>query len=356
MSTRSLLLWIALVSGAELGIRGHLSADASAFHGGLWLLVASFAALAWHARRARRRIAGPAAVLAVGLAVLSIVELASGAIAGETPGTPPPAAPAQASHHATIGGSLSFPDDAWAVVVLDEAGTERDDEWPGVLQSRFDRLACRQTPVVRRTTRVDRALATKPDLILTRWRCDDLDAALDTIPAAAIGEAPRIPPRASVLGRAAEAWLRRSRYEHRWRAALAVEPGSFVLRGTPCTSRYRGLVLAATRRGLPVALLTPSLAANERTAEATLRALEANQPDLRRRILVARLCELVIHATAGAFGAEVIDTTPGLDGEPKLFDDALHPNAAGLERLADNVIAALGDRPSDRNPGCHPVQ
>ena len=74
MSTSNLLLLVALVTGAELAMRGHLSANVSAFHAGLLLAAGGIAVLALRARRAGRRALLLASVAAM-LVGLSIVEL-----------------------------------------------------------------------------------------------------------------------------------------------------------------------------------------------------------------------------------------------------------------------------------------
>jgi hypothetical protein len=83
MSTANLLLGVALVAGAELAVRGHLSANLPAFHAGLLLAAAGVAALALRARRAGRR-AVPLAAGAAALAGFSVAELALDALLHDT--------------------------------------------------------------------------------------------------------------------------------------------------------------------------------------------------------------------------------------------------------------------------------
>lgn len=83
MSTANLLLGVALVAGAELAVRGHLSANLPAFHAGLLLAAAGIVALALRARRAGRRVL-PLAAGAAALAGLSVAELALGALLHDT--------------------------------------------------------------------------------------------------------------------------------------------------------------------------------------------------------------------------------------------------------------------------------
>jgi hypothetical protein len=83
MSTANLLLGVALLAGAELAVRGHLSANLPAFHAGLLLAAAGVAALAVRARRAGRRVL-PLAAGAAALAGLSFAELALDALLHET--------------------------------------------------------------------------------------------------------------------------------------------------------------------------------------------------------------------------------------------------------------------------------
>ena len=72
MSTRSLLLLVAWIGGAELCVRGHLAANAAAFHAGAWLLATALWITTLHRPGAVRRGARALAAL---LALLSLAEL-----------------------------------------------------------------------------------------------------------------------------------------------------------------------------------------------------------------------------------------------------------------------------------------
>jgi len=84
MSTANLLLGVALVAGAELAVRGHLSGNLAAFHAGLLLAAAGIAALAVRVRRSGRRRAAPLAVGASLLVAFSVAELALHALSQDS--------------------------------------------------------------------------------------------------------------------------------------------------------------------------------------------------------------------------------------------------------------------------------
>ena len=81
MSTRSLLLWVALVAGVELLARGYLGGQQAWLHGGAWLLVAALAGGAWRLRTARR---SSRALLALAAAP-ALLSLASAVAPDEPP-------------------------------------------------------------------------------------------------------------------------------------------------------------------------------------------------------------------------------------------------------------------------------
>ena len=354
MSTLSLLQWVALVAGLERAARSYLSASVVGFHTGVWLLVAAFGMMAWRRLRSRPpgssqgrdRAFAVSVAAALGLCALSLAELGLGG--GEEKATEPPRAlpPAELAG----GGSslIAFPDDVFGIVVLDEPAAPHAD-WHVHLQTRLDGLACARTPRVRRTTRFDRALAARPDLIVTRWQCDDLAALLTTPAGTALGPVPSAPVRASSLIGAFESHWRRRAFERRFETARALDPADLDLRGTPCTNRYRALVHAARRRGLDVALLTSQLPAGVDTDLARLRELERGDPELRERLLVARLHDTVVRSIAGSFGAQVIDVSAGRPGEPGSVRGTDAP-----EWQTTAVADALRPRLARPDPGCAP--
>src|SRR5262249_48309297 len=72
VSTRSLLLLVGIIGGAELFARGHLAGSALAFHAGAWILAASLVVVT---RGRTAWLRPPAEVVAAVLVALSLAEL-----------------------------------------------------------------------------------------------------------------------------------------------------------------------------------------------------------------------------------------------------------------------------------------
>lgn len=394
MSTRSLVYWIALVGSAEVALRGHLNDDARLFHAGAWVLAALLAGTAWRLGGARGGAVGAAAVLPALLSLLAWAGV--------------PAAPANpwldfweahryerrvlttvVSHGPVRMFGQEIPldhrgyratrdartrPDAFRIVALGGSttfGATRNPEerpWPDHLQRLIDdELEC-DTPVeVRNAGRLGRALGAavkgfdqelrplRPDLILFYPSPQDIAELMSEI-SADVTPAAAVPPRASSLLRALEAWWKERGVSHRFREAVEGDPPSLELGELPVASTYRRFLLETKRRGIDVALLTGSLAVSGASSDRALREQEAIETRARRIVLANRFHGLLIRGLGASYGAMVVDTQPGLDGGgAEAFLDLFHLTEEGRERLARNVLEGILPVLARSEPGCRPL-
>jgi lysophospholipase L1-like esterase len=407
VSTRGLLLLVALVGGAELFARGYLADHALAFHAGAWLLAASLW-LVGRGRGAALRRGSFATALLLGLVSASELLPRGGAAAAEpslsfsSSGGDPEALrlwwTAHENERRILSGELPLEPDqrfAWfsAVVELDAQGLRRADPppagayrivavggsatfgatlatgerpWPALLEEAIaSRYACARPISVRNAGRPGRTLQElaqsfdaeiaplAPDLLVVYPGVDALEGfARD---GAAELTAPASPARASRGILALErAW--RGRVARRaLREALAAPPGPDRLRRSLAARRYRRLLVVAREHGIDVALGSLALAVDESAPEAAIRFHESVWPETRRLLVANRDHGLLLPLLGVAYRAEVLDLSPELDGAYQdAFIDLLHPSAAGNERLARNAAHALASRLSRPDPGCTP--
>ncbi len=154
-----------------------------------------------------------------------------------------------------------------------------------------------------------------------------------------------IGPRASPIGRAIETALAQWSTDRRWRLALRAER-ELDPRASRVVERYRELVLAARRAGAEVALLIPALAIAPDAPREELRSAELEAPHARGWLLASRAHARSLRALAGSYGIAAIDTRPALEGAGRAaFAELGRLSAAGRERLAQAVAAALAERP-----------
>jgi lysophospholipase L1-like esterase len=394
MSTRSLVYWIALVGGAELGLRGYLADDLRLFHVGAWLFAAMLAGTAWHLRsRApiRAAIAGVTALLSALLSVL--------AWAGVPADTPNPLVDFWEQHGidrrvlstivergpVTLFGQeipldaegfrrdvrAPRPQRAFRIVALGGSTTfgatqtKQEHPWPALLQQRIDALDCAMPVKVVNAGRIGRALGgsiqdfdrelrlLRPDLVIYYPAPQDIAGLMDEVREDVTPEA-AVPARASALLRRLEQSWREHGVERRFRAAVRAEPPPLDLDAVRVTSTYRRFLLQMRRKGIEVALATGSLAVNGDTPEARIRLHDRIDPRTRRMVLANRFHARFVRGLAASYRARLIDTRPGLDGEGALFIDLFHLTEAGRERLADNILAGLLPLLGADPPGCTP--
>jgi len=372
MSTRSLLVWAALVAGAELAVRGYLGGDALACHGGAVLFAGGLAGLALRSRRSalRRLGLGAAALLCVVAAADAALSRVQGASAPPAPapsettpdvprraGAEPEPPPPESLVIAVLGGSGAV-----------GAGDDAEAAWPGRLEAALrERFACERRIVVWNAARPGEPLgggaeavgrlaeSVQPELLLVHAGPGMLEALLDEEPALRF---PPAEPRrrcASLLGAALERLVRGTARERRWREALDVAV-PLDLRRSRVAARYRALVLAARRRGIDGVLLTTALALAPEAPPAALREAERAHPRIRARILANRHHARLVRGVAGSYGLVSVDTRAVLpEGDPRAFRDLARPSPEGHARIADAVADGLA-RTLARPPArCRPA-
>jgi lysophospholipase L1-like esterase len=405
MSTRTLLLLVGLIGGAELFARGYLTNRALAFHAGAWLLAASLLV----ATRGRARwLCRGATALAALFALLSAAEWlprppapaalprASFAEAGGDPEAlrlwweqhererkllrgETPLEPAQRFSLFDTEVELDAqvlrraeppPTGAFRIVVLGGSATfgapRTPDErpWPDLLAREIENTyACERPVAVRNAGRPGRTLAElvkdfdaeiaplEPDLLVVYAGADalaGLEPSEEALPPAARRE------RASRWLAALEAPLRELRDARRLRAALAIVPRPESLRRSAPAKRYRRLLVAAREQGMDVALVPLALAVDADSPQAALRFHEAVWPETRRLLVANRNHALLLPVLGVAYRAEVLDIGDDLDGAwQDGFLDLVHFTETGSERLARHVARGLAPLLS-RGAGCAP--
>jgi hypothetical protein len=393
MSTRSLLLLVAWIGGAELCARGYLAANAPAFHGGAWLLATAL----WVTTRRRHGFVRHAArTLALGFVLLSLTEAwPRGAHA-----PPEPSASFEASHgdplalarwwqvhererailtgetELTPGQRFSWFD---GEVELDDAGLRRappphrgafrivvvggsaafdtpfsapERSWPEQLEAAIaEDYTCARPVAVRNAGRPGATLEQlayrfdseitpeSPDLMLVYAGLDALEGLL---PAADAVPPATLPPRASRVLGALESILRERRAAARMQAALAEPPLAPRLQQSLAMRGYRRLILAARAKGIDVAVVTPVLALNGDSPEAAIRFHEAVWPEARRLVVARRAHQSLLPLVGASTRAAGLDASEGLDGDLDSFLDLIHLTPKGRARLAHNLSRALG--------------
>jgi hypothetical protein len=391
MSTRSLLVLVAGVAGAELAARGYLGGRPLLFQAGLWSLVGVALALATRARaRGWRAAAATGGGLGVALALLSLAELAAsgqrtspvapGWSYRETGGNPEAFAAWAERHpadaHAAAGSARGRTSpgqrgERYRIVVLGGPDPSTGlfagaGPWSSILASELGRTLRCATPVeivhagrpgqsLRETAERfdDDVLPVEPDLVLLQHHpFGDLVADL---PEHATAPTPRIPPRGGVLLARLEARLRHFATAARWRKALASpDPRDFA--DTRTVAFYDAIVRRSQGAGAEVALATFSLPVDASSPEAAIRFYEGAYPKLRRWILGNRRHDRLVRGLAGAWHATFVDTAPELSGAYEdAFFDPLRLTATGQTRLARNVLAGLRPLLVRPRPGCVPV-
>jgi hypothetical protein len=392
VSTRGLLLLVALVGGAELLVRGHLADRAPVFHAGVWLLAASL----WLGSRTRSASARRGALaLGLGLALLSLTELLPrGHTAAAAPSLSfaesngdPEALRAWWDAHALerrmLTGDLPLTPDsrfAWfsAVVELDELGLRRaapapegawrivvaggsstfgatlaesERPWPELLEREIGSgYTCARPVSVRNAGRPGQTLAR----VASEFEGPDALDGFARRDAEALA-APVTPARTSRWLAGLERRWRARAAEHALAQALAAKPGPDRLRRSLAARRYRRLLVVAREHGIDVALGSLALAVNADAPESAIRFHESVWPETRRLIVANRDHGALLPLLAVAYRAEALDLSRGLDGAfEDGFVDLVHPSAAGNERLARNAARALAPLLGRPEPGCAP--
>ncbi len=374
MSTSGLALLVALIGGLELAVRGHLGDRPGWLHAGVWLLIALSLAAGWVARRRGSAwAAGAAATLAGSLGALSILELGLARWSDAEATLPPieravglraPEPLADVAGSApdagrfrifTLGGSASF------------ARTDRSDpSWPARLERRIrEALVCAVPVEVLDAGRpgddLPRSIATlesevlprTPELLLIQVGAPDLARLAQELDVPDVGPAPRVPNRASRIGRALETALRSRAHARRWEAARRFDVEASALAETRSLALYRRLLVQARSRAIEVRLLSAVLAVNERSGEDRLRRHEAAFPGTRRAVLANVFHGRLLHAVAARTGSRALDTREALGAvSDEAFVDLVHLSALGRERLAERVLAGLRDLLGRPRPGC----
>jgi len=291
MSTRSLLVWIALVTGVEFALRGHLANRGWLCHGGALLFALGLAGLVWPTRARRAGIA-----VATGLALLVGFD-ASWAAWREAP-----------------------PAGAGEKTVRAEGGVA------AALESRFrcpDEVATLDVSEPARRWRS--ALEAGPRLALVYGGERVLDEVLASEPALRRARGERSPERGSPLVAALVQRWRRGDAEQRWReardAALFVDPAR-----SRVAARYREALLAARRSGAEVLLLVDAPTEGEPAAT----------PEARGRWLAERAHLRLVRGVAGAYGLRVVEVDPGLGA----LRERLGDSGAGCRELGSSEPAA----------------
>jgi hypothetical protein len=406
MSSRSLLLLVGLIGGAELFVRGHLAGHALAFQSGAFVLAASLAAATWGRAAWLRAGAIALAACAVLLAAAEwlphekppavagstsfdeahgdpaalrtwweLHERERKVLAGETPLAPGqrfswfakeavlderglremPAPADGAFRIAVLGGSAGFGTDQ----------TPEEEPWPAALAAELDRLyACARPLAVSNAARPDRslrALGTRFELEIAPLAADLLvvypgpDALAGIGPAAEALPPSSRPARASRwLARLERPWLERADAE-RLRAALAAETPPEALRQSATARDYRTFLVAARTAGVDVALVTPAIALDARSPEPVIRFHESVWPEARRLLVANREHARLLPLIGAAYRAEVIAPGDDLDGAWRdAFLDLVHLSQAGSRRLARQVARGLAPLLTRDDPGCTP--
>jgi hypothetical protein len=406
MSTRSLLLLVAPIGGAELFARGYLGDRPPAFHAGAWLLAASL----WIATRR-----GGAWLRGIGLgagalaALLSLAEL----LPAPAPEAVTPSVSFRESHgdplalrswwkahdaerrvldgnaDLTPGSRIAWfgtpveldargwrradapPGGAFRIVVAGGANTfgatqtESERPWPALLAAELDaNYTCPRRIAVINAGRpghtLERLVANfdveiaplAPDLLIVEPGVDALDGLLpadDALPALAP------PPRASRWLAALEGRVRARAASRAFHAALAASTDPEKLRRSIAARRYRELLVRARQHGIDVALTSLSLAVNGSSPEAVIRFHESVWPEARRLVVANRDLSKLLPILGVAYRATVLDVSQDLDGaDDDAFIDLTQASQSGRERLARNAARALGPLLSRPDPGCTP--
>ena len=300
MSTRSLLVWVALIAGAELAVRGHLTDHGGACHGGALLFAVGLAGLAWPGR-ARR----------AGLAVAGLLAAAVAVDAGVAAWAGAPGAPVD-----PFGPDVRNPEDA-------------PGETSPLARALAERFACPDGVVVLDVAdppaHWKRQLEASPYLALVHGRAPRLDELVEIGPdlRAALGEP--LPPRASPGLAALEARWRERDADRHWRrvreATLPVDAHR-----SPIADRYRAALLAARRGGAEVTLLVSM------PDEA-----EPADPAARADWLATRAHAQVVRSVAGAYGLRALEVGPELGA---LRERLSRPDAGCRERQSAASVGA----------------
>lgn len=406
MSTRALLLLVALIGGAELFARGYLAVSARAFHAGAWLLAASLV-MATRRRSAwlRRGVRGVAALLVLVSAAELLPRPAArealpSASFAESAGDPEalrlwwelrerersvlrgetPLAPGQRFSwfdaeveldERGLRAAKPPPDGAFRIVVLGGSATfgiplaPDERPWPELLAAQIDALyRCERSVAVWNAGRPGRTLQDlgrnfetevaplEPDLLVVY---PDLDALAGLGPSQQ--ELPRAtrPERASRWLAALEAPLRERIDARRLRSALAAAPPPEALRRSRAARRYRGLLVSARTHGIDVALVPLALAVGADSPEPAIRFHEAVWPNARPLVVANRNHAKLLPLLGAAYRAEVLELGADLDGAwQDAFLDLVHFSRVGNERLAEHVARALAPLLARKGPGCTP--
>jgi lysophospholipase L1-like esterase len=407
MSTRSLLLLVGLVGGAELFARGHLAGSALAFQAGacvlaLSLFVATRGRAAW-LRLPALALAAAALLLAAAewlpraqpptVAASTSFEEAHGnpealrrwwemhererdVLSGRTPLAPgqrfswfggeivlderglralPAPADGAAYRIAVLGGSASFGTDQ----------TPEEQPWPAALAAELDALyACKRPLAVSNAARPDRSLRS----FSARYGLEvaPLEAKLVIVYAGAdalagLGPSAEALPATSAPERASR-WLDRLERPYRERAdarrlrdALAAETPVDLLRTSDTARDYRTLLVAARTAGTDVVLVPLALALDARSPEPVIRFHESVWPEARRLVVANREHARLLPLLGAAYRAPVIALGDDLDGAWRdAFLDLFHLSQAGSQRLARHVARGLAPLLTRPDPGCTP--
>jgi hypothetical protein len=350
MSTASLLRWIALVAGAELAVRGHLSNHAWTCHAGAAIAAIALAAICQPTRARRAGAIAAALLLALTAIDASISAFAKPpqpppASLRERAGASPPESPAAAP---APGGSL----------ILVFAGRDPDGQ-PALSAALLgaalrDRISC-QPPIAVVDAAASGALGDPaalssalarfhPRLVLVLAANELLDDVIAESPELDFPAPEEIGPRGSPLGRRLEGAFAQWRRERAWRHALGSE-AALDPRASRVVARYRALVLAARRGDAEVALLIPALAISDSASVEQIRSVEVDAPRARAWLLASRAHAHGLRVLAGSYGVPAIDTGAGLVNSAG-FAEFGQLDAAGRTRLAQSVADSLAARPA----------
>jgi lysophospholipase L1-like esterase len=188
-------------------------------------------------------------------------------------------------------------------------------------------------------------LPLKPDMIISYHGFNGFGLLDDSVPGATGPPSPAYTERPLRLLADAEHALRIYCYNHREASTTRRTPVFSNPMASHCANAYRELIDFAQTNQIQLVLCDFAMAVNERSARDEVEFYRSTFPSLHWQIRANSVhSELLRALTRENPATSFVDCRRGLDGEPGLFIDLMHPNQAGNEKLAENIFEAIRPR------------
>lgn len=262
------------------------------------------------------------------------------------------------------GAEIGEKGDEYRIVVLGESSTfgvtlnATDKPWPEILQQKIEQGLRPDRPVRVINTGVpaytignnvtrlkSEILPLKPDMIISYHGFNGFTLLDDSVPAATGPLPPAYKDRPLKLLADAENSIRVSWYKWRQNSRSGRPPSFSNPMTSHCAEAYRQLIDFAQTNRVRLVLCDFAMAVNDLSGRDLIEFYRSTFPSVYWQIRANSVhSELLREFARENPSVLFVDCRHKLDGEHQLFIDLMHPNQAGNENLAENILEAIRPR------------